>query len=382
MKESLRLSVPTPCHEDWAKMTEVERGRHCGQCCKTVVDFTGMSDGEVMKFFKERGRGGGKRAGGVEGGGAAGNGRLAVESGVCGRFAADQLGRELAPAPVQRNGGKWWQFVLAGALVLGEAGRETSSRRTMGMIVMDSPRADTGRVGLDSAVMADTSAMVGVVVAAMGVDTTARVAPDSSKLMVDTTVPVVMGEIGPRVGYEDPVYIGDTDEIRLDSVEPAHIMGKMKADSMELRVDTTELPADTVVASNVVSRRTMGAVAMVKCDTIWGTRNATDSVVGKMVRSMVDTVVDLFRPAELVRVYPNPVVRGGVVKVAWKGVAGRYLVSMLSAGGAMVVEKEMTVAGKGQVDEWVVPNGLAAGIYFLRVAGMGKEGYTVKLVVQ
>ena len=47
----LKISIPTPCHEDWNKMTPDETGRHCSACAKSVVDFTGMSDEEVKHFF-------------------------------------------------------------------------------------------------------------------------------------------------------------------------------------------------------------------------------------------------------------------------------------------------------------------------------------------
>jgi hypothetical protein len=93
----LRLNIPVPCREDWGQMTPVERGRHCQQCCKTVVDFTEMSDAEVLRYLSEN-----------------------VGAKVCGRLMPDQLGRRLAPAPVQRNGWKGWNLVMAGALVLGK----------------------------------------------------------------------------------------------------------------------------------------------------------------------------------------------------------------------------------------------------------------------
>jgi len=47
----LKITIPTPCHEDWNKMTPDETGRHCGVCAKSVVNFTGMSDDEVKHFF-------------------------------------------------------------------------------------------------------------------------------------------------------------------------------------------------------------------------------------------------------------------------------------------------------------------------------------------
>src|SRR6187399_793357 len=46
-----KITIPTPCHEDWNKMTPDETGRHCRACAKSVVDFTHMSDEEVKHFF-------------------------------------------------------------------------------------------------------------------------------------------------------------------------------------------------------------------------------------------------------------------------------------------------------------------------------------------
>jgi len=67
----IKLSIPTPCHEDWNAMSAKEKGRYCSSCQKTVVDFTGMSDSGVAAFFKN------------------------VDGPVCGRFFADQLERPL-----------------------------------------------------------------------------------------------------------------------------------------------------------------------------------------------------------------------------------------------------------------------------------------------
>ncbi|MEL1244790.1 hypothetical protein AAEO56_11000 [Flavobacterium sp. DGU11] len=63
-----KISIPKPCHEDWTSMTPNEQGRFCGQCSKTVTDFTGMKALEIQSFLLEN------------------SGRK-----VCGRFKASQL---------------------------------------------------------------------------------------------------------------------------------------------------------------------------------------------------------------------------------------------------------------------------------------------------
>lgn len=48
---SLYLSIPTPCHEDWDKMTPTEKGRHCQSCEKEVVDFSLLSDQQILDLL-------------------------------------------------------------------------------------------------------------------------------------------------------------------------------------------------------------------------------------------------------------------------------------------------------------------------------------------
>jgi hypothetical protein len=46
------VSIRKPCTEDWNKMTTAEQGRNCAVCCKTVVDFTGKTDGQIVDYLK------------------------------------------------------------------------------------------------------------------------------------------------------------------------------------------------------------------------------------------------------------------------------------------------------------------------------------------
>jgi hypothetical protein len=70
--KKINLSIPKPCHENWDKMTPSDKGRFCGSCQKTVVDFTSMSDRQIAEFFKR------------------------PTGSVCGHFHADQLQRDIS----------------------------------------------------------------------------------------------------------------------------------------------------------------------------------------------------------------------------------------------------------------------------------------------
>ncbi len=67
MPAPLHINIADPCHENWQQMTPNEQGRHCGSCQKTVVDFTLMSDQEILHYISR------------------------ASSSVCGRFYNHQL---------------------------------------------------------------------------------------------------------------------------------------------------------------------------------------------------------------------------------------------------------------------------------------------------
>ncbi|MCF6402276.1 carboxypeptidase-like regulatory domain-containing protein [Chitinophaga filiformis] len=71
-KSSVIISIPTPCHESWDAMTPADKGRFCQSCQKTVTDFSGMSNQQIISYLKSR------------------------RGKVCGRFHADQLNKELS----------------------------------------------------------------------------------------------------------------------------------------------------------------------------------------------------------------------------------------------------------------------------------------------
>ena len=80
MPPSIQLLVTNPCHEGWDNMTPVEKGRYCGSCSRTVIDFTDMSDAALIDYFTRP-----------------------KEGPVCGRFANDQLGRKLETVSNKRR---------------------------------------------------------------------------------------------------------------------------------------------------------------------------------------------------------------------------------------------------------------------------------------
>jgi outer membrane protein OmpA-like peptidoglycan-associated protein len=49
--QALRISIPKPCSENWENMDQREKGRFCSSCEKDVIDFSGLTDKELLYYF-------------------------------------------------------------------------------------------------------------------------------------------------------------------------------------------------------------------------------------------------------------------------------------------------------------------------------------------
>ncbi|NHM01507.1 carboxypeptidase-like regulatory domain-containing protein [Flavobacterium difficile] len=78
MKQKIQISIPEPCQEGWQNMTPVEKGRFCASCQKTVLDFTYLSDNEIIKLVSKN-------------------------DALCGRINVSQLNRNLIETKTKSN---------------------------------------------------------------------------------------------------------------------------------------------------------------------------------------------------------------------------------------------------------------------------------------
>lgn len=115
MNSKFSIQIPSPCHEDWNQMLPAEQGRFCQSCEKTVVDFSQMSDEQVLNYFKLK---------------------QSTSERVCGRFRAEQVSK-----PVQNQWQKWpmslqrFAMALVAVVILGGASACHSTDQTVGDVV-------------------------------------------------------------------------------------------------------------------------------------------------------------------------------------------------------------------------------------------------------
>lgn len=47
------IHLPEPCTQSWQEMTPVTQGRFCGQCCKTVIDFSSWEPADILVYLRQ-----------------------------------------------------------------------------------------------------------------------------------------------------------------------------------------------------------------------------------------------------------------------------------------------------------------------------------------
>jgi hypothetical protein len=55
MEKTVTLTVNTPCSQKWSSFTPTREGGYCGSCNKVVIDFTKMTDAEILAYFTNTG---------------------------------------------------------------------------------------------------------------------------------------------------------------------------------------------------------------------------------------------------------------------------------------------------------------------------------------
>lgn len=107
MKKQTHLEIAEPCHENWNGMSAAEQGRYCNSCCKTVTDFSMMTDKEILQVLSK----GGENS--------------------CGRFTKDQLHRPIyQEQPTHSRPYKFFLSALIPTFLFANAGMAQQNNST------------------------------------------------------------------------------------------------------------------------------------------------------------------------------------------------------------------------------------------------------------
>ena len=342
-------------------MSPQEQGRFCGSCCKTVVDFSMMTDKEMVDYISK------------------------AAHHVCGRFSNDQLNK---PLPVTNNKKRYsftylWNVLLA-TLLITKANAQVKPVKpkkpttitapvqhvTMGLIAYKPDNAAVVPVEVHGSVLdAETHEPVdGASIHIKGVDKGTAADPSGEfNIPVNKKLPVQL-ELS-AIGYE-------TQTIALDkSTNWNHLV-------IYLKPEAENLPAVTVVSYPV-----QGKLSYTHCSM---PVKVKDSVIAKYIGPVIDTMkttinnVAPFLFKKDIKIFPNPITRGNNIKASLAlQQPGTYKLELMNANGQVLFIQPVIMQTKEQVITIPTEQSWSAGIYWIRMSAPKiKNVYQAKVLLQ
>jgi CarboxypepD_reg-like domain len=111
------LKIDNPCQQEWSSMTHNGTGKFCSQCSKTVIDFTKLTDTEIVQIIEQ------------------------TSGSICGRLQPQQLNRILSVSQPTHHARL--HQILAGLLLVGTTGNSSATGRPALPIAIVSADHDT-----------------------------------------------------------------------------------------------------------------------------------------------------------------------------------------------------------------------------------------------
>lgn len=326
--QQVQLQIPEPCHENWGAMQAAEKGRFCLSCQKTVVDFSAMTDQEVLLYLQQ------------------------VQGDTCGRFAPDQLNRPMAPqAPVRK---RFWanlvfQFLFP-AFVFTQKARAQGFVST---VPIQPPVAAApynkptqqlhftlkGRVTDSLSGEPVAFASVQLKGSTIGVQTD----QDGQFIIALPTLPKRPILVVSSIGYTAQ------EQVIKDAKQSVTIVLK----------PITKALTEVVV----LSYANMGKI---KCPTVGMLTVIADSI--RQPVPLVKRITNTLTGSNHISIYPNPVVRGSAIHLNMKKVKkDTYRLQLFSVSGSLVQQELITVPAEDFNFQWDLSGTIAAGSYLLHI---------------
>lgn len=342
MPKNTTIHIDNPCSEDWDRMTPGTEGRLCSSCKKTVVDFTRMSDQEVLQWLA-RPRGS-----------------------VCGRFGGGQLNRGMIPQPERANSRLGlWRYLLAGLLVSSEVAAQDKPASPP-ISQRDKSNSDNDVVvGKFAAQPLDHSRLTGLPDTLRG-----RLIDSSSGLPVSyasITIDSHHGYSANEKGYF---------AIARKNISAEHTLKISAIGYKVLTIDVTKTWAEDqrekVLLLSLSENTLMGDIVVVQ-----RTRHK------KVVSLLKDSLAFTGLTQKALTVYPNPVSRGAAVTLSMRlDEPGTYSAQLFNTSGVLIETMKVEGGEKSKNVLMDIPPTLVAGIYFIRLSHPAvKKVYTQELAV-
>lgn len=352
MPQPLQIHVPTPCHENWQNMTPNEKGRHCMSCQKTVIDFTNMSDRQILEHISN------------------------ASSSVCGRFYSDQLNTDLV---VHSNKKRYswayiWNIAFASFLLTAKANAQTCQRTMVDTSVV----RDRNPLVMGKFAYPRKPKVIGQVVDAITgqpiPNATIRCKSPNLKLSVNGLgnfqIYNLSGSESTILKISAKGYNTFNQVIKSENIYPVkiHLQPNHRKAVQERQEQLSKGSIEIIGGEVVIVGKIMPKTEV--------------SATGIIIRKIVDTVTAPLKKD--IKIFPNPVIKGSVINLSLSfKKAGEYKMELMDAEGRVVLIQPLTMNTKEQVAQLGTNSAWSPGIYWLRISGRNtKNVYQGKVLIQ
>jgi len=331
MKQRKQLQIPEPCHENWDKMTSTQQGRFCMSCQKEVVDFSVMSDKDILNYIST------------------------ASTNMCGRVAPDQLNRDLiAPREPRKIGWRHWISVAASLILITskteaqvKAPKDTVISLPPGLMLKDCLE------GVAGGIVVDKNYKENLVIKGTITDENGNPLPAATILIKGTKKGTISEPNGKfsiamqgaknnilqisSIGYE-------TREVKIPNHGPFQ-----NPINIALRRMTMGFMGDVVITA----KRKRSFMAIFKKDSI------------KCEQPFLK---------QAIKIFPNPVLQGADIKLQIDNMPnGNYNLVLYDISGNAVLNKQLKIDSNSLIESLKRDQRFAPGIYVININGNGKS---------
>lgn len=356
MKEQTYFHIPTPCHENWDNMTAATKGRFCACCSKQVVDFSFMTDQQVLNYFKKS------------------TGK------VCGRFADDQLQRPMILASEQKKKSLWLAVMMPLLLLFGKVNAQkkkiTQTLGTPAIIIKDTVPVLMGKIAYrsepDTVKIKSTDELI--IKGTIRDEETGEPVPFASVFIKNSKKGIAADGEG-----NFTLFVKDNLEI------PILILASVGYETKEISLTNASNQIQIVIngsGKQITLKSEMTRLkAALMCDVVV-TAGMVVSCKRPKPKDTLKTTVNKILKREAFKIYPNPANAGSNVKLEIKK-AGTYSIQLLDNLSKLILVKDFTAITDQSLTEILIPVTASPGMYYINLIDENKKKqYTSKLIVQ
>ena len=348
MSQPFQLQIAEPCHENWDNMSAAQQGRFCGSCQKTVVDFSRMTDDQVMQYFKN------------------------YTGNTCGRFDTEQLNKQYATPPPPKSGWhKWALAMLASGIFFSAKAQPKPDKTKPGETCTKEPSMlRMGKVAPNYIPVEDRM-VKGEIAVKQHYELNGRVTDEAGNGIPYASVQLKnekwgvsadsLGNFTLKINLFDPNVILNISSVGFKADQRTVNLFETKGKKQLFMLDAdNELPP---VAIKLLGTTSCSNVTSVRRTSIMG---AVEMITTKKLNIISPTPQIPVNPAPVINTYPNPVTPGGTIKIDIQE-AGNYELQLCDISGKTLLVQHFSISQKRQPYNIIMPASAKPGAYFIKV---------------